>query len=122
MGTALAGAAVLLFFPLGGCSVPGTAEDFAWSLEVPKSVDKGADLVFRVLTHNAAKEPVDGVKYHYQILWTGGSSNPLRHTGRTGEDERIRSRLAAGPATLVVTCVNRSGNLIKVGEAGFEVK
>lgn len=105
-----------------GCYVAGTAEEFKWTLEVPKSVEKGAELVFRVTASNAAGEQINGVKYHHQTLWPGGSTSPLRHTGRTGEEERIRARLMAGPATLVVTCEDRSGVLIKVGEAQFEVK
>jgi len=122
MRSASSMAMVMLASLWTGCVVAGTAEEFTWSIQVPKTVDKGADLVFQVKAVNASGEQVIGVRYHYQILWTGGSSSPLRHKGRTGEDETIRARIVAGPATLVVTCENKSGVLIKVGEAQFEVK
>ena len=105
-----------------GCASAGSAEDFKWSIECPRSVDKGAEFTFTVQTANEAGSAVDGVKYRYQILWTAGSSSPLRHKGRSGEPQKIHARMVAGPATIVVTCENRAGLDTKVLESGFEVK
>lgn len=113
---------VVLLLAVAGCSSAGTAEDFKWSIECPKTVDKGAEFTFTVKTVDAAGQPVEGVKYKYQILWTAGSANPLRHKGRSGEPVRLHARMAPGPATLVVTCENREGLDTKVLETGFEVK
>lgn len=107
---------------LAGCARPGTAEEFTWSAEVPKSVDRGTEFTIVVRAQNAAGQPVTGVKYRYQIVWTGGSSNPLRHSGLTGEMEKIRARVVPGPATILFTCVNRAGLDTKVLESSFEVK
>lgn len=107
---------------LSGCAQKGTAEDFTWSAEVPKTVERGTEFTLTVRAKDGAGQPVDGVRYRYQILWTGGASNPLRHTGYTGEPEKIRARVVAGPATIVFTCLNRAGLDAKVLEAGFEVK
>ena len=107
---------------LAGCGTPGTAEEFTWAIENPKTVDKGAEFLFTVKATNAAGAAVDGVKFRYQILWTGGSSNPLRHSGRTGEAQRLHARMVAGPATIVVTSSNRDGLETKVVECTFEVK
>jgi hypothetical protein len=107
---------------LASCAVPGKAEDFRWSLDVPATVDRGGDLVFQVHSVSAAGETVDGVTYHYLILWTGGSSNPLRHSGRTGTPESTRARVSVGPATLVITCEDQTGKQVKVAEKSFEVK
>lgn len=114
---------LLLAIPaLAGCGTAGLAEDFKWSVDCPKTVDRGAEFAFTVTAVNAAGEAVNGVGYRYQILWTGGSSNPLRHRGSTGEAEKVHARMTTGPATLVVTCPNRAGMDAKVLEATFEVK
>jgi hypothetical protein len=107
---------------LAGCGASGLAEDFKWSVECPKTVDRGAEFAFTVTALSAAGEPVKGVSYRYQILWTGGSSNPLRHRGATGESEKVHARMVAGPATIVFTCPNREGLEAKVLEATFEVR
>jgi hypothetical protein len=113
---------VVILLAVGGCASPGTSEDFKWSIECPKTVDKGAEFVFTVRALNAADQPVEGVKYKYQILWTAGSSSPLRHKGRSGEGNKVHARLSAGPATIVVTCENREGLESKVLETTFEVR
>jgi len=107
---------------LSGCASTGVAEDFTWAIDCPKTVDKGAEFTFVVAATGAAGQAVDGVKYRYQILWTGGSTNPLRHKGQSGERQKVHARLAAGPATIVVTCENREGLEKKVLETSFEVK
>ena len=107
---------------LAGCGAAGVAEDFKWTVDCPKTVDRGAEFAFTVHSVNAAGEAVTGVSYRYQILWTGGSSNPLRHRGSTGSSEKLHARLVSGPATIVVTCPNREGMDLKVVEATFEVK
>jgi len=113
---------LLALASLPGCGAPGVAEDFKWSVDCPKTVDRGAEFVFTVHALNAAGEPVKGVGYRYQILWTGGSSNPLRHRGSTGEGEKLHARMTTGPATIVFTCPNREGLDAKVLETTFEVK
>lgn len=105
-----------------GCSTPGTAEDFKWSVECPKSVDKGSEFTILVRTLNAGDQQVDGVKYHFQIMYTGGSAAPLRHKGHTGEPAKVHAHLAPGPATIVFTCENKAGVQVKVLETTFEVK
>jgi hypothetical protein len=113
---------VVCLLALLGCGTTGVAEDFKWSVDCPKTVDRGAEFAFTVSAVNAAGEPVKGVSYRYQILWTGGSSNPLRHRGSTGENEKVHARMTTGPATIVFTCPNREGLDAKVLEAAFEVK
>src|SRR5262245_29516085 len=92
---------------LGGCKTAGTAEEFTWSVELPKEVDRGAEFALLVKTTNSAGEAVNGVFYRYQILWPQGSANPLRHKGSSGELEKVKARLVTGPATIVFTCPNR---------------
>jgi hypothetical protein len=114
-----------------GCASRGTAEDYQWSAEAPKTVDKGSEFH---LTVNALKAPppdsppevgasaVGGVEYRWQILWTGGSPAPLRHTAWTGEPVKIRARLEPGPATVLITSRNKEGLDVKVLETRVEVK
>jgi hypothetical protein len=113
---------VVSLLALAGCATPGTAEDFKWSVECPKTVDRGAEFLFTVTAAKASGEAVNGVGFRYQILWTGGSANPLRHRGSTGESEKVHARVTTGPATIVITCLNRQGLDTKVLEASFEVK
>ena len=114
---------LLLAIPtLAGCGTAGVAEDFKWSVECPKTVDRGAEFAFTLTAVNAAGEAVNGIGYRYQILWTGGSSNPLRHRGSTGESQKVHARMVTGPATIVFTCPNRAGMDAKVLEAMVEVK
>jgi hypothetical protein len=114
-----ASAVVLL---LAGCASPGTAEDFTWSIEAPKTADKGAEFTFVVRALSAAGQMVDGVKIRYQTVWPGGSPNPLRHRGRTGEPVKVHARVLPGPATILVLSENREGMEVKVAETTFEVK
>ena len=117
--------AVFLLLALTGCAM-GTLEDYKWTVECPQTVDKGTEFHLNVKTTRAADnegaDPVDGVEYHYQIHWTGGSSAPLRHTRYTGEPVKIRARLAPGPATILITALNREGLDAKVQETKIEVK
>lgn len=112
---------VMMALP-GGCKSVGTAEDFTWSVDLPKAVDRGAEFTLVVKTTNSAGAAVNGVPYRYQILWPQGSANPLRHKGASGEPEKIKARMVAGPATIVFTCVNREGLDVKVVESMVEVK
>lgn len=107
---------------LAGCKSAGTAEEFTWSVECPKQVDRGAEFLLVVKTTNSAGAAVSGVIYRYQILWPEGSPNPLRHKGSSGESEKVRARVIPGPATIVFTCPNREGLETKVLETRFEVK
>ena len=107
---------------LAGCGSPGVAEDFKWSADHPRTVDRGAEFAFTLTAVNAAGEAVTGVPYSFQILWTGGSSKPLRHRGSTGTAVKLHARTEAGPATILFTCLNRAGLDEKVLEARLEVK
>ena len=113
---------VVSLLALAGCSTTGVAEDFTWSVDCPKTVDRGAEFALTVTAVNAAGRPVNGISYRYQILWSGGSSNPLRHRGSTGQSEKVHARMTTGPATIVFTCPNREGLDTKVLETSFEVK
>ena len=113
---------------LAGCTT-GTIEDYKWTVECPATVDKGTEfnlLVKTSKTGESAEGPVEnpsgGVPFHYQVHWTGGSSAPLRHSGYTGEPVKIRARMAPGPATILITALNREGLDVKVQETKIEVK
>lgn len=112
----------MLLLGLAGCATPGTAEEFTWAVQVPTSVDKGSEFLFTVRATRASGQVVSGVTYRYQIQWPGGSVNSLRYKGYSGEPEKVKARLVAGKATLVVTCENREGLDVKVQEVSFEVK
>jgi len=115
-------AGVVLLGALASCASPGTAEDFKWSVECPKSVDRGAEFSFLVRTLNAAGAEVEGQSYRFQILWPAGSGNPLRHRGVSGTAARVHARMSTGSAAMVITCENRQGLDVKVFETAFEVK
>lgn len=114
---------------LAGCTT-GTSEDYKWTVECPQTVDKGTE--FNLLVHTArtptsaeegaGEKTEGGVPFHYQVHWTGGSSAPLRHTGYSGEPVKIRARMSAGPATILITALNREGLDVKVQETKIEVK
>ena len=112
--------AVSLVLALAGCTV-GTLEDYQWTVECPQTVDKGTEFHLTVKTVRDS-EPEEGVPYHYQIHWTGGTSVPLRHTAYTGEPVKIRARMVPGPATILITALNREGLDAKVQETKIEVK
>ena len=113
---------VVSLLAITGCASPGVAEDFVWLVSCPKTVDRGAEFEFVVRSCTAASKPVNGVSYRFHILWPGGSANPLRHRGSTGEPIKLHARMSAGPATIVVTCPNRDGLDTTVLETTFEVK
>lgn len=114
-------AGVVFMLGLAGCQSAGTAEDFTWAIEVPKTVDRGAEFLFTVKTSKGGAE-VPRAKYRYQILWPEGAGNPLRHSGWSGAPEKVHARMIAGKATMIVTAPNREGLEVKVLEAAFEVK
>jgi hypothetical protein len=118
----LAGVVLLLAAGAGGCASPGHAEDFAWSIEIPKAMDRGAEFRFVVRATGAAGTPVDGVSYRWQIAWPGGTLDTLRHKGSSGEPVLLHARLQPGTAKLLVLCENRAGVETKVLEQSFEVK
>jgi hypothetical protein len=125
MKNAIVVVSMLALAGLAGCVSPGTAEDFKWTAECPKTVDKGSEFN---LTINATKEseegikPIEGVPFTYQVHWTGGSSAPLRHLGYTGEAVKIRARMVLGPATILITSANKDKLDVKVLETAIEVK
>ena len=112
---------VVPLLALAACVSAGTAEDFTWSVECPKTVDKGAEFLFTVnAVRNGAVVP--NAKYRYQILWPEGSGNPLRYSGWSGTPEKVHARMVAGKATMVITAANREGLDVKLLETTFEVK
>ena len=121
--------AVVLLLALSGCATH-SLEEFKWTVECPQTVDKGTEFHLNVKTVRAAvagadsaeADAVEGVPYHYQIHWTGGTSAPLRHAAVTGEPVKIRARLVPGPATILITALNREGLDAKVQETKIEVK
>lgn len=128
MKTAIGILSTLSLLAAAGCVSPGTAEDFKWSAECPKSVDKGSEFNLVISATKESEEAenglraITGVECHYQIHWTGGSSLPLRHVARTGEPVKIRARVVPGPATILVTSLNREGLDVKVLETTIDVK
>ena len=114
--------AVAVLASLAACSGAGLAEDYTWKIEAPAQVDKGADFAFKVVTTNPAGEAVEGIGYHYQIQWPGGTVQPLRRRGASGLEERRRAGLTPGNSVLVVTCENREHAIVKVAEATVTVK
>ncbi len=113
---------LVLASALAGCARGDYINDHKWAVEAPKEVAKGSDLQFKVTLLNAEEKPEEGVDFHYQILWPGGTVQPLRHPGRTGEDQKRRASLQPGTAKVVVTCANKDGATVKVAEASVEVK
>ena len=117
------------FLAIAGCTT-GTMEDYKWTVECPPTVDKGTEfnlLVNTIRTGQSAEgaateSPAGGVPFHYQIHWTGGSSSPLRHTAYSGEPVKVRARMSPGPATILITALNREGLDVKVQETKIEVK
>jgi hypothetical protein len=113
---------------LAGCT-KGTIEDYKWTVECPQTVDKGTEFNLLVNTSHksesadgATESPAGGVPFHYQVQWPGGTSMPLRHNGYSGEPIRIRARMSPGPATILITALNREGLDVKVQETKIEVK
>lgn len=113
---------VVLPLALAGCASRGTAEDFTWLIECPKTVEPGAELQFAVRTVDAGGQAVNGVRFRYQIQWTGGSALPFRFSAASGTSVKLRARRDTGPAALIVSSENRQGREVKVLEAAFEVK
>jgi len=107
---------------LASCASAGTAEEFTWAVDCPKSVDKGAEFAFTVRTSRPGGAEAPGVPYRFQISWAGASGSPLRHRGTSGAAAKMHARMTPGPATLVVTCPDREGLDVKVAEVTFEVK
>jgi hypothetical protein len=112
-----------------GCAASGTAEDFTWAVDCPKTIDRGSEFNVTVRSSKSMEaeagleqKEISGVTYHWQIQWPGGSSAPLLHAARSGEVLKIRARLSPGPATLLITSVNKSGLDVKVAELSVEVK
>lgn len=113
---------VVPLLALAACASAGTAEDFKWSVECPKTVDKGAEFLFLVKTTGASGAEVPNAHFRYQILWPEGAGNPLRYTGWSGTAEKVHARMIPGKATMVITAENKAGLEVKVAETVFEVK
>lgn len=115
--------AVALLSLAAGCAGYGRAGDYRWSLQVPDSVDRGADFEFRVRTFGPEDVEVSGVPYRFSVAWPGGPSDALPRAGRSGDEpKRARSRLVAGPASILVHAQDVDDKWVKVAEAAFSVK
>jgi hypothetical protein len=114
--------AVVSLLGLVSCAGPGSAEQFQWTVDCPKSVAPGAEFTFTVFAAKAGEGRVTDVRYRYEIAWPPGSGSPLRQHGSTGTPSKAHARVVPGPATLVIFGENREGAAVKVAEAGFEVK
>jgi len=113
-------AVVVCLLGLASCAGPGTAEDYRWSVDCPKSVERGAAFQFTVHAMSADRKDVAELPYRYEIAWAAGS--PLKQGGTTGTPSAAHARMVAGPATLVVRGIGRNGAEVKVCDAAFEVK
>lgn len=129
MRISIAVLALLGLLGAAGCASPGTAEDFTWAVDCPKTVDKGSEFAVTVRSSKSMEsdaglkeQEISGVTYRWQIQWTGGSSAPLLHAARSGDAVKIRARLTPGQATLLITSLNKSGLDVKVAETKIEVK
>jgi hypothetical protein len=107
---------------LSGCTAHDYVTEHKWTIEAPTEVMKGTEFPFKVKLVDAQEKEADGVGYHYQIHWPGGSVQPLRHAGWTGEEQKRRASIVPGTATVVVTCADKDGAVVKVAEAKVEVK
>jgi hypothetical protein len=107
---------------LVACGSAGTAEQFRWTVDCPKSVERGAGFAFTVHATRPDGSDAEGVAYRYEILWGPSGGSPLKQGGTSGTAQNVHARMAAGPATLVVTGVDKSGRDVKVAEAAFEVR
>jgi len=106
-----------------GCAGYGSATDYRWALEVPETVDPGADLEFRVKTFGPEDVEAPGVPYRFSVVWPGGPSDVIPRAGRTGEEpKRVRARLAAGKARILIHGQTLEEKWVKVAEAPFEIK
>jgi hypothetical protein len=114
--------ALVALAAIAGCTAHDYVTEHKWTIEAPTEVMKGTEFPFKVKLVDAGDTEANGVGYHYQIHWPGGSAQPLRHLGRTGEEQKRRAGIVAGKATVVVTCENKEGALVKVAEATVEVK
>ncbi len=107
---------------LASCASAGTAEDFQWTVDCPRSVDRGAEFTFAVHAVRPGGMEMAGVPYRYLILWAAGSGNPLRHQGSSGKPVEVHARMGAGTAKIVITGVSRDGQDVKLAETSVEVK
>ncbi len=114
--------AVVSLLGLASCAGPGTAEDFKWTVDCPRSVDRGAEFAFTVRAAKGAAGEVVGVGYRYEITWAAGSGSPLRQRGTSGTPMKAHARVVQGPATLVISAESREARPLKLAEAAFEVK
>jgi hypothetical protein len=114
--------AVVSLLGLASCAGPGTSEDFKWTVDCPKSVERGAEFGFTVRTAKGSAGEVAGVAFRYEITWAPGSGSPLRQKGSSGTAVKAHARVLQGPATLVISAENREGQAVKVAEAAFEVR
>lgn len=110
----------LTLLALASCASAGTAEEFRWSVDCPKSVDRGTAFTFTVRTARPGGAEISGVGYRYQIRWSGG--NDQRHDGTSGTAQKLHARMTPGSASMVITGVGADGRDVTVVETSFEVK
>lgn len=115
-------AAAALLALAAGCAGYGSAADYRWTLEVPETVDPGADLEFRVRAFGPEDVEATGFPYRFSVVWPGGPTDVIPRSGQSGEEpKRVRARLASGKARLLIHAQDGEEKWIKVAEAAFSV-
>lgn len=110
-------ALVVCLVGLASCAGPGAAGEYQWTLDCPKSVERGAGFQFTVHAAKGDQKDVADLAYRFEIAWPADGGHPLKQAGVTGTPTKAHARMAAGTATLTILFGD-----INVGTAAFEVK
>jgi hypothetical protein len=94
--------------------------EYAWSIQAPPNIDRGADLVFQVHTKTAAGMAEEGVYFMWVVDWV--DLNGWRHRGKSFNDLKILSKGRTGTAVIRVLAYNDEGHLVQVAKQELEVK
>lgn len=113
-------AATALCVSVVGCRTWGTAEGYTWTIKAPKSVDRGADLVFQVHAQTKDGQDAEGVSFYWMVDWV--NLKGMQHKGKTFRDVDIRVKGNLGIAALRVYALDPNGNWAQVGIESIEVK
>lgn len=83
-------------------------------------VKRGAEFSFCVTLKDAQEQQVYAAAYEYKINWVGVEG--MSHKAKTGIYEKIRTKGAAGTATLHVLGYDAQGNFGEVAKHTFQVQ
>jgi hypothetical protein len=108
-------AAVVCLVGLASCAAP-VAEDYRWTLDCPKSVERGAGFQFTVHAAHGQSPNTTDLPYRFEITWPAGAGSALRQGGVTGTPSKAHARMVPGPATLVILVGE-----VRVCEAAFDI-